>query len=77
VAISSAMRSAIQSASSRPLGYVPQARIVKANVDESPNLAMNYRVDSIPSLKVFKTGAVTAQQVGLVSKGQLRAMLSR
>jgi thioredoxin 1 len=55
----------------------PDAMIVKVNVDQSPNLAAEYGVDSIPSVKVFKNGVVTAQQVGLASKSQLRAMLTR
>ncbi len=55
----------------------PDAKIVKVNVDESPNLAAEYGVDSIPSLKVFKNGAVTRQFVGLACKSQLKSMLSR
>jgi len=56
---------------------IPGARIVKVNVDDSPGLAAEYSVDSIPSLKVFKKGAVTEELVGLASKNQLRAMLVR
>ena len=55
----------------------PGARVVKVNVDDNPNLAQEYGVDSIPSLKVFKKGEVTNQVVGLASKAQLRAMLVR
>jgi thioredoxin 1 len=55
----------------------PEARIVKVNVDHSPSLAAEYGVDSIPSIKVFKNGAVTDQLVGLVSKGRLRSLLVR
>ncbi len=54
---------------------IPGVRIVKVDVDHSPNLAAEYGVDSIPSLKVFKNGSVTDQLVGLASKNQLRAML--
>jgi thioredoxin 1 len=56
---------------------VPGARIVKINVDESPDLAAEYSVDSIPSLKVFKNGVVTDKIAGLATKGQLRALLAR
>jgi len=56
---------------------MPNARIVKVNVDDCPRLATEYGVDSIPSVKVFKNGVVTSEQVGLVSKNQLKAMLSR
>jgi thioredoxin 1 len=56
---------------------MPQVKIVKVDVDQSPNLAAEYGVDSIPSVKVFSNGIVTAQHLGLASKSQLRAMLNR
>ena len=33
------------------------AKFVKVNVDECPNLAGNYQIASIPTLLVFKNGA--------------------
>ena len=56
---------------------VPDVKIVKINVEDSPSLAAEYRVSSIPSLKVFKNGQISEELVGLASKSQLRAMLSR
>jgi thioredoxin 1 len=56
---------------------IPGARVVKVNVDDSPNLADQYGIASIPSLKVFKNGTVTDELVGLASKSQLRALLAR
>ena len=55
----------------------PKAKIVKVNVDESPRLAARYQIDSIPNLKVFKSGKVVAQHVGLADKRQLASLLSR
>jgi thioredoxin 1 len=55
----------------------PDARIVKVNVDQNPNLASQYGISAIPSLKVFKNGSVVNQIVGLASKNQLRSMLDR
>jgi thioredoxin 1 len=55
----------------------PDARIVKVNVDECPSLAAEYRVDSIPNLKVFKNGTVAGQFVGLACKSQLKSLISR
>ena len=55
----------------------PQARIVKVNVDQNPGLASQYGISAIPSLKVFKNGAVVDETAGLASKNQLRAMLDR
>jgi thioredoxin 1 len=56
---------------------LPGAKIVKVNVDDSPELAARYSVDSIPNVKVFKNGAVRGQIVGLAGKEQLRALVER
>ena len=53
----------------------PQAKIVKVNIDDSPELAARYGVKSIPSLMVFKDGQVVAKQKGVVSKTRLKTML--
>jgi len=54
---------------------MPEAKIVKVNVDDSPELAARFRVSAIPTLAVFRGGRVAAQHLGLASKQQLRAML--
>ena len=53
----------------------PNAKIVKVNVDDSPQLAGQYGVSSIPNLLVFKNGRIVNQQVGLASKKQLKSLL--
>ena len=45
----------------------------KVNIEDSPSLAAQYGIDSIPSLKVFKHGVVTEQLVGLANKSQLKS----
>jgi thioredoxin 1 len=52
-------------------------KIVKVNVDQNAGLAAEYGIESIPSLKLFKNGRITDELVGLASKNQLRALLSR
>jgi thioredoxin 1 len=54
---------------------MPEALIVKVNVDHSPNLAAKYGVDAIPKVMVFKNGKVTGQRVGMVSKSELQMLL--
>jgi thioredoxin 1 len=54
----------------------PQASIVKVNVDQCPGLAQRYRIDAIPSLKVFKNGHVADELMGLAGKSQLQALLA-
>lgn len=51
------------------------AKIVKVNVDQSPQLAARYGVDSIPNLKVFQNGEVVNEHVGLARKADLKRML--
>jgi thioredoxin 1 len=53
----------------------PKARIVKVDIDDSPELAARYGVKSVPSLLVFKDGQVVAKQKGIVGKARLMAML--
>lgn len=48
-----------------------KAKIVKANIDESPNAPTKYGVRGIPTLMVFKNGQVTETKVGSMSKSQL------
>jgi thioredoxin 1 len=50
-------------------------KVVKINVDEEPELASQFRVMSIPTLVVFKDGAIVNQAVGARSKDAILAML--
>ncbi len=45
--------------------------IYKVDIDQSPNLAQQYRVMSVPTMKIFKDGEVVETIVGLQSKGVL------
>ncbi len=50
-------------------------KVVKVNVDEEQELAMQFGVMSIPTLVVMKNGKIVNQAVGARSKGQILAML--
>ena len=50
-------------------------KVVKINVDEEPGLASQFKVMSIPTLVVFKNGAIANQAVGARSKDAILAML--
>jgi thioredoxin 1 len=45
--------------------------VAKLNVDEHPDLAMRYGVQSIPTLLVFDKGNLAKRLVGAKGKGQL------
>ena len=54
---------------------MPDAKIVKVNVDNSPELAGQFGVSSIPALMVFKDGNLVAKRLGVVDKASLKQML--
>ncbi|RWZ52581.1 thioredoxin [Labedella phragmitis] len=50
--------------------------IVKVNVDENPQLAMEYQIVSIPAMKVFQNGEVVQTVIGAKPKAALEADLA-
>ena len=50
-------------------------KVVKINVDEEQELAMQFGVMSIPTLVVMKNGKIVNQATGARSKAQILAML--
>lgn len=51
------------------------AKVCKVNVDDSPELAAKFGVMSIPTLIVFKNGAVAEKMVGVQPAGTILAAL--
>ena len=50
-------------------------KVGKINVDEQPELAAAFRVQSIPMLVVVKEGKITNQSVGAMPKAQILELL--
>jgi thioredoxin 1 len=57
--------------------YKDKLRVVKLNIDENPKTPPRFNVRSIPTLLLFRDGAVAAQQIGAVSKTQLETFLDK
>ena len=57
------------------LEYANKVKICKLDVDGNPETAAKFNVRGIPTLLVFKNGAVEATKVGALSKSQLQAFL--
>ncbi len=55
--------------------YADKLNIVKLNIDENPNTPQKFGIRSIPTLMLFKDGAVQAQKLGAMSKSQLSEFL--
>lgn len=54
----------------------PEIKVCKVNIDEESALAIDYKVMSIPTLLVFKDGAVVNQSIGVQSKTDIEGMIS-
>lgn len=50
--------------------------IAKLNVDENPNLAAQYRITSIPAMKVFKGGEEVHEIIGAMPKQMIENELT-
>jgi thioredoxin 1 len=50
-------------------------KVGKVNVDEQPDLAMKFKVMSIPMLVVMKNGEVSNRSIGVISKQEILDLL--
>jgi thioredoxin 1 len=57
--------------------FAGKAKIGKMNVDENPMVAQKFGIMSIPTIMVFKGGAVVKQFIGLQSKEALQSELNK
>ena len=55
--------------------YDGKLKIAKMNVDENSETPAKYGIRGIPTLMLFKDGAVVATKVGALSKSQLAAFI--
>ena len=55
--------------------YSNRMTVAKLNIDENPNAPAKFGIRSIPTLMLFKDGAVHAQKLGAMSKSQLDEFL--
>ena len=51
-------------------------KICKINVDDSPELASQFKIMSIPTLVVIKDGKETAKAIGMRSKAEIIKMIN-
>lgn len=56
--------------------YDGKLKVGKLNVDDEQDLAMQYRISSIPTLAIFKDGKVVNQRIGAVNFATLEAFVA-
>lgn len=57
------------------VSYAGKAKIGKVNVDQAPELAARFSIQSIPSLLLFKDGKLVKQLIGAQSADKLKAAI--
>ena len=55
--------------------YEGKLTVAKLNIDQNPATAPQFGIRGIPTLLLFKDGAVAATKVGALSKSQLKEFL--
>ena len=55
--------------------YAGKLTVAKLNIDQNSETAPRYGIRGIPTLLLFKNGAVAATKVGALSKTQLKEFL--
>ncbi|MCC5857334.1 MAG: thioredoxin TrxA [Ectothiorhodospiraceae bacterium] len=55
--------------------YGGRLTVAKLNIDENPETPPKFGIRGIPTLMLFKNGAVEATKVGALSKSQLTAFI--
>lgn len=53
-----------------------RVRVIKIDVDQNQEIANRYRIQSVPTLMIFKNGEIKYKQSGVHSKQQLLNVLA-
>ena len=56
--------------------YADKITVAKCNVDDAEEIAMQYRIMSIPTLIFLKNGEVVDKRVGVVSKDEIVSIIN-
>ena len=51
---------------------IPEVKFLKVNIDNEREFAINNRINSIPTIVIFKNGVEQARRVGFVAKSDLK-----
>jgi thioredoxin 1 len=52
-------------------------KIIKINIDENPNITNRFKINSVPTLIVFKDGKPVEKSVGYIEKDEVISLMDR
>jgi len=57
--------------------YEGKIKVGKVNVDENNEIASQYGIMSIPTIKIFKNGKIAGEMIGAAPKNQFEEMIKK
>ena len=57
--------------------YEGKVKVVKLNTDENPQKSVDFRINSIPTMIIFKEGKPVEMLVGALDKGKIAEALDK
>lgn len=52
-------------------------KIIKINIDENPNITSKFKIDTVPTLMVFKDGKPVEKSVGYIEKDKVLSLMNK
>ena len=52
-----------------------RVKVIKIDVDQNPKIASRYQIQSVPTIMIFKNGAIIHKQAGVHTKQQIMGIL--
>jgi len=52
-----------------------RVKVIKIDVDQNPMIASRYQIQSVPTILIFKNGAIIHKQAGVHTKQQIKDIL--